>query len=74
MSDDSGIAGDQRNLLGRGLSGEQAVERIALTLSADLDVGKASICRSVRDRDRKQGKSLCQQLLNPLVGNLQLAE
>jgi len=26
------------------------------------------------DGDRKQGKSLCQQLLRPLFGNLQLAK
>jgi hypothetical protein len=61
-------------MLDRGLSDQQAVERIALALSAKLDIGEAAIRGGVSNRNGKQGKSFGQEFIRPLLGNLQLAE
>jgi len=71
---DAGVAGDQRHPLYCGLGDEEAVERVAMRPAVQLDVGKAAIGGRVGGRDRQQRKALGEQLLRPLLGNLELAE
>lgn len=72
---DPGSTTDQGDVLRFGLCDEQAVEGIALGAAAtELDVGEATVGGGVDGGDRQEGEPLGQQLLSPLVGNLELAE
>lgn len=74
MGRDGGVAGDDGHALYRRLSGEQAIEGVAVRLAVQLDVGKAAVGTGVSRRDGQQREALGKQLLGPLLGCLELAE
>jgi hypothetical protein len=71
---DAGIAGHQRHTLHHGLSNEEAIEGIALLLAIQFDIGKVAIGGAMSWRYGQQQEALDEQLLGPLLGDLELAE
>lgn len=74
MGCDPRVPADQGNLLDHGLSDEQPIEWVSLCLAADLHVWQPSIGRGVSGGNGKKGKSLREQLLCPLLRNLEFAQ
>jgi hypothetical protein len=74
MGGDAGIAGHHRHTLHRGLGDEEAIEGITLLSSVQFDIGKATIRGAMGERYRQQREALDEELLGPLLVDLELAE